>query len=653
MVGFSAFSTGCNVAGFAVLVYNHYCPSINLGQGVCSMKNIHFSQIRLQGGFWGHYEALVRRVTVPAIYRQFADRFRALQCRKEIPAHIYWDSDVAKWIEAAAYLTQTHREPELERIVDEAVENIVHNQLPNGYFNSCYLTQMPDKIFAIRDNHELYCAGHLMEAAIAYDRATGKHAFLEAMCRYADYIYQVFYIQKSAGFFTPGHEEIELALLKLAEYTGKEKYRELAAWFIEERGRHPEEVCSSGEEAEGSNGDYFRWLTQSVQPVRQMTEAYGHAVRAGYLYTAMAALARQTGDEALMQVSKTLFQDIVDTKLSITAGVGAQIWGEAYGLAYRLSCRESYNETCAAISLAMFAWELQQQEADSRYADVIERILFNSMLSGISLSGDSFFYENALEIDLRDYDVSTRAFTPMNPGQYHDRGLLHPRRLQRAQVYTCSCCPPNISRILASVTRYMYSVDGSIVYCHQFAASEAALTIMGQPAELKLETTYPASGKLRYTYHGPSATLAIRIPAWCDGYGGRTQNGYACFPVRDGSILELELPMPVRFLEADPRVSEAAGKCAIARGPIIYCLEGIDNGSRLWDITLLENGRIAVLDSDYGVPVLEMDAFRRPDAKVLYRQKGNVHLPFTARLIPYFAFANRGITDMQIWTLTK
>ena len=617
------------------------------------MEQIQFADIRLQDGFWGHYEDMVRRITLPAIYRQFADRFRALPCSKQIPSHIYWDSDVAKWIEAAAYLTQTRREPELERIVDTAVDAIVRNQLPNGYFNSCYITQMPDKIFTIRDNHELYCAGHLIEAAIAYDRATGKHAFLDAMCHYADYIHQVFFVEKSAGFFTPGHEEIELALLKLAEYTGNEKYRELAAYFIDERGKHPEEVCVSEEAARGSSGDYFRWLTQSVQPVRQMTEAYGHAVRAGYLYTAMADLARQTGDTELLKVSKTLFRDIVDTKLGITGGVGAQIWGEAYGPAYRISNRESYNETCAAISLAMFAGQLQRQEADSLYADVIERILFNGMLSGISLSGDGFFYENALEIDLRDYDLSTRAFEPMTPAQCHNRGLLHSRRLQRAKVFTCSCCPPNISRILASVTQYMYSVDSSTIYCHQFAASEAKLTVMGQPATLKLETNYPISGKLRYTYPGPEATLAIRIPNWCSEYSGKTEQGYAHFPVQDGSILELVLPMEVHFIESDPRVSETAGKFAVTRGPIVYCMEGIDNGSNLWDITLSESGTIAVLDSDYGVPVLEMDAFRRPAATALYQQKRNAQIPFTAKLIPYFAFANRGITDMQIWTQVK
>lgn len=619
------------------------------------MEHLHFASTNLQGGFWGHYEELVRRVTVPAIYARFSEsgRFAALQCRKEIPAHIYWDSDVAKWIEAAAYLTHTQKEPVLETLVDDAVACIVKNQLPNGYFNSCYIAQMPEKIFTIRNNHELYCAGHLIEAAIAYDQATGKDEFLKAMLRYADYIYRVFLVDKSASFITPGHEEIELALLKLSEHTGLEKYRELAAYFIEERGRHPLEVCASEEDAGGDDGDYDRWMFQSVQPVREMKQAYGHAVRAGYLYTAVADLARQSGDQELLSVSKRLFRDIVDTKLSITGGVGAQIWGEAYGPAYRLSNRENYNETCAAISLAMFAGELQRQEVNSEYADVIERILFNGMLSGMSLSGDAFFYENALEIDLRDYDLSTRAFEPLTPHQCHERGLLHGRRLQRAKVFTCSCCPPNISRILASITRYMYSVDGSTIYCHQFAASKSELTINGQKAFLELKTNYPSDGKLTYTYHGPNAKLAVRIPGWCEEYTGTTDNGYAEFCVVDGSTVELELPMHVHFIEGNPQVSELAGKYAVTRGPIVYCMEGIDNGSALWDITLLENADVKIMESGYGVPELEMSAFRRPAAKALYRLKSDERKPFFAKLIPYFAFANRGITDMQIWTQIK
>lgn len=617
------------------------------------MEPVSFTSTQLRDGFWSRYDTLVRRVTVPAIYARFSDtgRFAALQCSKEIPSHIYWDSDVAKWLEAVAYLTATHREPELEALADAAIAQIVRHQLPNGYFNSCYLSRMPEQIFTDRDNHELYCAGHLIEAAIAYDQATGKHAFLNAMVRYADCIYRVFYLEKSAGFFTPGHEQIELALLKLAEYTGREKYRELAAYFIRERGRHPEEVCRDKAEALGHTGDYYRWLTQSAEPVEEMTHAYGHAVRAGYLYTAMASLARQSGDAALLAVAKGLFSDIVNTKLTVTGGVGSQIWGEAYGLPYRLSSRSSYNETCAAIALALFAGELQRQEPCSIYADVIERILFNGMLCGMSLEGDAFFYENALELDRRDYDLSTRTFTPLDPGQCHTRGLLHSRRLQRAKVFTCSCCPPNIARILASVSRYLYSVDGDTVYCHQFASARTTLTVLGQPATLTLQTDYPASGGLTYTYRGPAAKLAVRIPGWCAEYSGPTEQGYALFPVTDGATVSLELPMPVHFVEADPRVSELAGKYAVTRGPIVYCLEAVDNGDQLWDICLDSDGPIRLLSSQpWGVPTLEIPASRRTAASALYRLRTRERETFSAKLIPYFAFANRGISDMQIWT---
>jgi len=619
------------------------------------MENVHFSKTRLRGGFWGHYEDLVRRVTVPAVYDRFAEsgRFAGLQCRKDVQTHIYWDSDVAKWIEAVAYLAENRPEPELEKRVDAAVEDIVKNQLPNGYFNSYYISQEPDNMFKVRNNHELYCAGHLIEAAIAYDRATGKNALLKAMIRFADHIYQVFYVEKSAAFITPGHEEIELALLKLAEYTGREKYRQLAAYFIEERGRHPEELEEDGA-GSPETFTYFRWMTQSDTPVREAAEAHGHAVRAGYLYTAIADLARQSGDKELLAVAKRLFRDIVDTKYSITGGVGAQMYGEAYGQAYRLPNRSNYNETCAAISLAMFAGELQRMEPNCEYADVIERIWFNGMLSGMSLNGDAFFYENALEIDRRDYDASTRSFSELTPAQFHNRGLLHDRRLQRAKVFTCSCCPPNISRMLASITRYMYSVDGDTIYCHQFAASETELTVGGAPAKLELVTNYPTDGKLTYIYHGVPARLAVRIPDWCVEYTGVTENGYAVFDVTDGSTVELELPMEIHFVEANPEVSEDAGRYAVTRGPIVYCLEGVDNGRRLWDIVLQECGEKTVKASgEFGVPVLEIAASRRPAATTLYKLKSDVREKFTAKLIPYFAYANRGVSDMQIWTQVK
>jgi len=290
----------------------------------------------------------------------------------------------------------------------------------------------------------------------------------------------------------------------------------------------------------------------------------------------------------------------------------------------------------------------------TQYSATITFDKAEGMLSGMSLNGDAFFYENALEIDRRDYDASTRSFSELTPAQFHNRGLLHDRRLQRAKVFTCSCCPPNISRMLASITRYMYSVDGDTIYCHQFAASETELTVGGAPAKLELVTNYPTDGKLTYIYHGVPARLAVRIPDWCVEYTGVTENGYAVFDVTDGSTVELELPMEIHFVEANPEVSEDAGRYAVTRGPIVYCLEGVDNGRRLWDIVLQECGEKTVKASgEFGVPVLEIAASRRPAATTLYKLKSDVREKFTAKLIPYFAYANRGVSDMQIWTQVK
>lgn len=629
------------------------------------MEHVHFSKTRLQGGFWGHYEDLVRRVTVPSVYARFAEtgRFASLVCQDGVPVHIFWDSDVAKWIEAVAYLAQTKREPELEALADEAIELIVKNQLPNGYFNSYYITIEPENIFKVRGNHELYCAGHLIEAAVAYDQATGKDALLKAMIRYADHIYQVFYVEKSAAFVTPGHQEIELALQKLAAYTGEQKYADLADYFVDERGKHPEDLedriqlVPSPTPKRGTpipeitgQRDYIRWVSQSELSVRERTAATGHAVRAGYLYTAMANQAKRNGDEELAAVCRRIFRDIRDSKMSITGGVGASSMGEAYGFPYVLPNSSSYNETCATIALAMFAGEMQNLEVNSEYADVIERIWYNGMLSGLSLSGDAFFYENALEIDQREY---RRIYEVEDPSKAKGQGERSARRLQRAKVFTTSCCPPNVSRMLASTARHMYSVDGDTIYCHQFAGAVTELTMGGQPAKLELTTNYPNDGKLTYTYHGAPARLAVRIPEWCVEYTGETEQGYAMFDVQDGSVVELELPMEIHFVEANPRIKETAGKCAVTRGPIVYCLESVDNGENLWDITLLENGKQFVLQNDtYHAPVIEMDALRRPETKTLYALKSCDRERFTAKLIPYFAFANRGVSDMQIWTFS-
>lgn len=614
------------------------------------MKNLHFSQTRLQGGFWHHYARLNRDVTIPAVYEQFCKtgRFDAFRCdwKPGMPnmPHFYWDSDVAKWIEAVAYQLQEKKDPELERIVDETVELIIKNQEPSGYFNIYHMIIEPENKFRIRDHHELYCAGHLLEAAIAYDQATGKDAFLKAMMRYMDHIHQVFMVEQSAAFATPGHEEIELALIKLYDHTGIQKYLELASFFVEERGRNPEK------DVEKELPHY----KQTDVPVRAIQEAKGHAVRACYLYTAMAMLAKRRNDKELMDVCEKIMTDILTRKMTVTGGIGANIQGEAFGRAFLLSNDRNYNETCAAISLAMFAAEMQEAKVDSKYADVIERVFYNGMLSGLSLSGDAFFYENALEIDLRDYDYSDLYFSANNIHEIHRRGLLSPRRLERAKVFECSCCPPNINRILASLPRYSYTQDGSTIYCNQFMAGRTELTVDGRPAVLELETDYPMNGKLSYTYHGAPAVLAVRIPDWCVEYRGETRNGYALFSVSDGENVSLELPMHLHFIQADPRIRSCAGKFAVTRGPLVYCLEAVDNGTNLWDLEILDNGNYSIqMEEAFPAPVIWTDAQRRVVGDNIYTLRSSHRETLRVKLIPYFCFANRGKSDMQVWTMVK
>ncbi len=589
------------------------------------MENLGFEKTAIKDGFWKFYEELNRNQVVKSVYDRFKEtgRFDALKCtwKEGDPnqPHIFWDSDVAKWIEGVAYLLMKAPAPELEALVDEMVDDIAKNQREDGYFNSYFLTVKPDEIYQNRGDHELYCSGHLIEAAIAYHKATGKDKFLNCMLKNADCIYRAFVEEKTAKFQTPGHEEIELALLKLYAYLGNEKHLELARFFLNQRG---------GETLEpGVN------YGQDNIPVRELKEAVGHSVRAGYLYTAMAMLAKVDSDKELKAACDRLFENITTKKMSITGGVGSERVDEQFSYNYDLPNGDTYNETCAAISMALFAGEMQQIEADSKYGDLIERVYFNNLLSGVSLKGDRFFYMNPLELDLKKYQRSTF------------QGAC-----ERAKVFECSCCPPNILRMLASIPRYAYTVDGEDIYCNQFIPGETKIN----GATIRLETNYPLDGVLKYTYHGDPAKLHIRIPFWCEEYEGETENGFAVYSVKDGDELVINLPMNIHFMEANPHVQDNAGRYALMRGPIVYCMEGVDNGENLRDITLLEHGTVRI-ETEEGIPapVLYIDAERRNSSDKLYQMKSSERKKFTARLIPYFAFANREATDLLVWTMVK
>ena len=599
-------------------------------------KPVTMESIDMTGGFWYEKQKLVRAVTMKNVYKRFAEtgRFEAFRFswREGMPnrPHIFWDSDVAKWMEAAAYYCRKQRDTELEAIVDEVVEEIEKNRMEDGYFNSYFGLLEPENRFTRRGDHELYCFGHLLEAAIAYRDATGKDKFFRLMKDYADLIYRVFYVEKSAAFTSPGHEEIELALVKLYRVTREKKYLDLALYFVEERGREP-----------GAS------QIQDHLPVREQKTAEGHAVRACYFYCAVADLALETGDETLLSTAKTLFDNIVRRRMYVTGAIGQTCVGETFMGDWDLPNQSAYAETCANLSLALFARRMSVLDPDSVYADTAERVLYNSFLSGMSLDGKSFFYSNMQEynrtVSRRPYSDRHRIFTPAPT---------------RVEVFGCSCCPPNVVRTVASIADFQYTADENTVWMHQYFTSEAHIG----DRTLTVETGYPYDGGVKITYLGGAGRLALRIPGWCRDYtvtqNGKVitpevQRGYAYISVTGGNEIVFRMEMPVRFVEANPRVWDDAGRIAVTRGPLVFCMEQIDQPDLcLRDIRLSESADYRlIMDETLGVPVLCTDAcVRHWENDILYADSAALEM-CRVRLIPYFAFANRGESDMVIWAL--
>ena len=607
-------------------------------------KTVDFSQTKVTGGFWKQKQDMVRKTTIYAVYDRFCEtgRFDAFKFNwKEGMPHkpdIFWDSDVAKWMEAAAYLIRLKREPKLEKIVDGVVDLIEKNQGADGYFNVYFTVVEPEKRFSDRRWHELYCAGHLMEAAVAYLEATGKRKFLDCMCRYADYIEKRFIIDRDTAFASPGHEEIELALVRLYECTGEKKYLAMAEHFVLIRGTE----ADKGKDT--LDGGLY---SQAHKPAIEQDEAEGHAVRAVYFYCAMADIAYHTGNQELFTACKKLFADIITKKMYITGGIGSSSRGEAFTLPYDLNNELAYAETCAAIGLAFFANRMLKIENDSVYADVIERIIYNGFMSSTSLDGKAFFYENPLEI-IPMMSKRDRSCTWI-PG-------IHWPQTTRSDVFECSCCPPNISRFIPSIANLMYTDDGKTLFVHQFMQAETRINREGKTLTVTQQTAYPENGKVRITVCGGDTRLAVRIPGWFEGYKGQTVKGYAYFDVKDGQTLEFDFKMKVEFVEARPEAIFDCNRYAVQRGPVIYCMESVDNGPNVRDIRLDGKARFVYgKHAQLGVPQLTVKAWRRrPDADApLYSVRHNSLEKKEAILIPYYAFANRGEAEMQVWHFVK
>ncbi|MBO4983730.1 MAG: glycoside hydrolase family 127 protein [Clostridia bacterium] len=600
------------------------------------MKRVEFFDTKITDGFWKQKQDLIRNVTVKAVYDRFYDtgRIDAFKCDKnsEIKPHFFWDSDVAKWIEGVAYLTREKREIWLEEIVDNIVDEIEKNQDPCGYFNIFFTSVEPQNRFKNRDCHELYCLGHLIEAGVAYYEATGKSKLLNLMCKYVDYVEKVFVREKSVGFTTPGHEEIELALVRLYECTKKEKYLELSKFFVDERGKRAEETIDWGE---------FSY-NQSHKPVREQETAEGHAVRAVYLYCAMADLALKYKDDALKNACEKIFDNIINKRMYITGGIGSSHMGEAFTVDYDLSNLFAYTESCAALGLILFANRMLLLDNDSKYSDTVERALYNGFLSSTSLDGRSFFYTNPLEIlpQLYTRDVSVL-----------EKNYLKLPVTQRQEVFGCSCCPPNIVRFIPSIGNLLYTYDEDTIYVHQFMQSVAKIKIGDDVYEIEQKTSYPYDGKIDITVKGGSIKLAVRVPYWHSGNLENVTKGYAYSDINENSnTVHLDYDMTPRFVYANPNVISDSCKCAVISGPIVYCMEGHDNKGHLRNIVLDTNGKISKgFDEKLGVPTLKIDAITRAECDMLYSFSQGKYENTTAHLIPYFAFANRGESEMQVW----
>jgi len=633
------------------------------------MEPATLQSVGIGGGFWGERQETVRRASIPATLGHLEKEGRIDAFRldwkpgKPNQPHIFWDSDVAKWLESAAYSLALHPDAALERKVEHVVDLVAKAQQDDGYLNVYYTVVAPRKRFTnLRDQHELYCAGHMMEAAVALWEGLGKRKLLDAMSRYGDLAWRTFGPKRWQKRGYCGHPEVELALVRLYRATGKRRYLDLARFFVTERGRKPFyfdiEARARGEnpdKAWGARGiaakyDYF----QAHKPLRQQDAIEGHSVRALYLASGLADVADECGDRGLLDAARRLFRSAVRRRMYVTGGVGSSHDGERFTFDYDLPNERAYAETCAAISLVFFAHRMLQMEADGEYADVMERALYNGVLSGVSLDGKSFFYVNPL--------IS-------HPGPLSGWGDQN--SWTRQSFFGCACCPNNLTRMVASLGRYMYSRSRDGVYVHLYGESSFESWTGGTRVRLSQETEYPWDGTVDITVSPDRQarfSLCLRVPGWCRGaritvngrpvpVGRVTRKGYAVLSRKwsPRDRVRMVLPMPVQREEARPEVRMDCGKVAVRRGPVVYCLEERDNGKHLADVALPRNGKLkARFERGLlgGTVAITGRGVRRNTGKwgdALYRAERSRPNPVRLKFVPYFLWNNRGPGEMMVW----
>ncbi len=632
------------------------------------------SNIKINDTFWSKYIKLIHDEVIPYQWEAINDRIPDAE-----PSHAiknfriaagleqgefygfpFQDTDLAKWLEAMAYRLETHPDPHFERLADEAIDLIEKAQQPDGYLNTYYTVKEPGKRWTnLRDCHELYTGGHMMEAAVAYYKATGKRKLLDIMCRFADYVDSVFGTEPGKIRGYDGHQEIEIALVKLYEVTGEDKYLRLSQYFLDERGQEPFYFDIESKKRDDAipiadSVMYDRKYAQTHLPVREQTTVEGHAVRAVYMLAAMADVARLTYDHSLLDACRTMWNNIVEKRMYITGGIGSMAHGEAFTFDYDLPNDTMYTETCASIGLIFLAHRMLQLEPKSCYGDELERALYNNVLAGMAQDGKSFFYVNPLEVlpEACEKNANYRHVKPI-----------------RQRWFNCACCPPNVARLLSSLGQYIYTVNNDTVYTHLFIGSRAEIDISDEKLVLEQKTNYPWNGEVTIEVLSTvkkELSIALRVPGWCRNYelklngltkAADTLDGFVVINRlwQQGDVIELDFDMQAGLIESHPLVRANAGKVAIQRGPIVYCIEEVDNGKNLSALSLSLSDRILTEFKDDllgGAVLVSAQGFRADDAswgKSLYHPLALKKKPVEIKAVPYYMWGNRNPGEMQVW----
>lgn len=583
------------------------------------IEPVDFSHVKIQDHFWSPRLKKHISATLPVCIDQIENqtgRIRnfenAAKGKGEHSGIFFDDSDVYKALEGIAYSLINNPDPELEKKADEWIGKFAAAQQPDGYINTFYTLTGLEKRWTNMDKHEMYCAGHMIEAGVAYYQATGKRKLLDVCIRMADHMTDTFGPDKR--HWVPGHEEIELALVKLYGVTGNEKYLDFANWLLEERGH--------GYGTKGEEGNWDPVYYQDDQPVRDMTDIAGHAVRCMYLYCGMADVAAFKKDSGYIAALNRLWDDVVLRNMYITGGIGSSRHNEGFTEDYDLPNLDAYCETCASVGMVFWNHRMNQFTGDSKYVDVLERSMYNGALAGISLPGDRFFYVNPLE----------------SKGDHH-----------RQAWYGCACCPSQISRFLPSIGNYIYGTSQDALWINLYIGNSTEIPMDKSSVTVRQETEYPWDGTIKLTLSPTTPVkkeIRMRIPGWCKNYtltvnGKQTdaplEKGYAVLKNewKSGDEIRLDLDMPVEVAAADPRVKQNIGKRAVRRGPLVYCMEETDNKK---DFDNCSISRQTTFNSHFDPALLE-------GVQTIQAVNGDKQI----NLIPYYSWDNREAGKMKVW----